>query len=247
MEAEFIIENLSVSSSDKRILQDVNLTIYKNKITALIGMSGCGKTTLLRSLNRTVADGIHMDSGRILLEGTDIFQLPLELLRKEVGLIQQRPTPFPFSIRKNMTYALQYHGVTGTGETERRIREALTDAGLYDDVKGELTKRADSLSGGQQQRLCIARALALKPKVLLLDEPCSALDIKNTLTVEETLHKLKERCTIVIVTHNLSQAKRIADYAAYMENGTIVEEAEADRLFCRPTEARTQAYLSYAQ
>jgi len=146
-----------------------------------------------------------------------------------------------------MTYALQYHGVTDTGETERRIREALTDAGLYDDVKGELTKRADSLSGGQQQRLCIARALALKPKVLLLDEPCSALDIKNTLTVEETLHKLKERCTIVIVTHNLSQAKRIADYAAYMENGTIVEEAEADRLFCRPTEARTQAYLSYAQ
>lgn len=210
-------------------------------------MSGCGKTTLLRSLNLTVADEIRMDSGRILLEGTDIFQLPLELLRKEVGLIQQRPTPFPFSIRKNMTYALQYHGVTDTGETERRIREALTDAGLYDDVKGELTKRADSLSGGQQQRLCIARALALKPKVLLLDEPCSALDIKNTLTVEETLHKLKERCTIVIVTHNLSQAKRIADYAAYMENGTIVEEAEADRLFCRPTEARTQAYLSYAQ
>ena len=247
MEAEFIIENLSVSSSDKRILQDVNLTIYKNKITALIGMSGCGKTMLLRSLNRTVADEIRMDSGRILLEGTDIFQLPLELLRKEVGLIQQRPTPFPFSIRQNMTYALQYHGVTDTGETERRIREALTDAGLYDDVKGELTKRADSLSGGQQQRLCIARALALKPKVLLLDEPCSALDIKNTLTVEETLHKLKERCTIVIVTHNLSQAKRIADYAAYMENGTIVEEAEADRLFCRPTEARTQAYLSYAQ
>lgn len=247
MEREISIQNVSVSAGKKDILQKVNLDIYKHAVTAVIGMSGCGKTTLLRTLNRMHGPALHLSSGQILLGGCNIFGMPIGDVRKQIGLIQQQPTVFPFSVRKNMTYALNYHGITAKEEQEERLEEALRQVGLYEEVKNRLSEGAAALSGGQQQRLCIARALTLRPKVLLLDEPCSALDIKNTLIVERTLKKLKENCTIVIVTHNLSQAKRIADFAVYMEGGTVVETKESGQLFTQPVDKRTREYMSYIQ
>ena len=168
-------------------------------------------------------------------------------LRKKVGLIGQQPTVFPFSLMNNMLYALNYHRKGTTSQRRETAVEALKAAGLYDEVKDVLNSPAEALSGGQQQRLCIARALALEPQVLLLDEPCSALDIKSTLRIEETLKKLKERCAVLIVTHNLPQAKRLADYVVYMEKGQIIERRTAEDLFLHPEREETKTYLSYIQ
>ena len=183
-------------------------------------------------------------SGDILLGGTNIRTLRRDELRRRVGLVFQTPTPFPMSIRKNITYAPQYYGVRDKTKLDALVRETLELAGLYDEVKDELDRSALRLSGGQQQRLCIARALTVEPEVLLLDEPCSALDVKATRTVEQLLLRLKERYTVIIVTHNLAQARRIADRTVFLYNGQVVEEGETERLFTAPQREETRDFLS---
>ena len=244
METVIDIENLSVTIRQKRILQNITAPIYKNKITALIGPSGCGKTTFLRSLNRSIEDDGARIDGRILLEKKNIFQSSRQAVRKEIGLIYQKPSPFPFSVYKNIAYALTYHGM-GAQEQKKIILENLRRVGLYDEVADRLCMDARDLSGGQQQRLCIARSLAVNPKVLLLDEPCSSLDIKNILKIEETLRQIKERYTVIIVTHNLAQARRLADYTLFMEAGEALEFGETAQVFEAPRHGRTQEYISY--
>ncbi len=239
------IEGLQVSYDGKNVLKDVSMSIRKNRITAVIGPSGCGKTTFLRSLN-----GLSWEergcrtSGDVRLGGASIRELSREDLRRQVGLVFQTPAPFPFSIYKNMTFALNYYGVRDKKRLEEIVTEKLQMAGLYDEVRDELSKSAMKLSGGQKQRLCIARALTVEPEVLLLDEPCSALDVKATAAIEEMLLKLKERYTIVIVTHNLAQARRLADDAAFFYEGRLVEFGPAKTLFENPEKAETKSFLS---
>ena len=245
MKAQIRIEGLRVGTKHKDILKDIDLIVPERAVTAIIGMSGCGKSTLLHSLNQTLGDGVQIHGGKIFLDDMDISGMDVGELRKKVGLIGQQPTVFPFSLINNMLYALNYHRKGTTLQRRETAVEALKAAGLYDEVKDMLDSPAGSLSGGQQQRLCIARALALEPQVLLLDEPCSALDIKSTLRIEETLKKLKDRCAVLIVTHNLSQAKRLADYVVYMEKGQIIERRTTEDLFSHPEREETKTYLSY--
>ena len=247
MKAQIRIEGLRVGTKHKDILKDIDLIVPERTVTAIIGMSGCGKSTLLHSLNQTLGDGVQIHGGKIFLDDRDISGMDVGELRKKVGLIGQQPTVFPFSLMNNMLYALNYHRKGTTLQRRETAAEALKAAGLYDEVKDMLDSPAGSLSGGQQQRLCIARALALDPQVLLLDEPCSALDIKSTLRIEETLKKLKDRCAVLIVTHNLSQAKRLADYVVYMEKGQIIERRKTEDLFSHPEREETKTYLSYIQ
>lgn len=246
MDTAITIKNLTVTIQGKAILQDITLPIRKHAITAVIGMSGCGKTTLLRTLNRSIEGRGVSVTGSLDLAGADVLSMPAQAVRKRIGLIFQKPMPFPFSIEKNITYALNYHGVTKKEQPDI-VTSCLQQAGLYDEVAERLQTDARLLSGGQQQRLCIARALAIQPEVLLLDEPCSALDIKNILHIEQTLRTIKEQCTVVIVTHNLSQAKRIADDVVYMEKGRIVEYNATSQLFSSPQEEATKAYLQFIQ
>ena len=241
MKAQLRIEGLRVGTKDKEILKDIDLIVPERAVTAIIGMSGCGKSTLLHSLNQTLGDGVRIHGGKIFLDDTDISDMDVGELRKKVGLIGQQPTVFPFSLMNNMLYALNYHRKGTTSQRRETAVEALKAAGLYDEVKDVLNSPAEALSGGQQQRLCIARALALEPQV------CSALDIKSTLRIEETLKKLKERCAVLIVTHNLPQAKRLADYVVYMEKGQIIERRTAEDLFLHPEREETKTYLSYIQ
>lgn len=243
METILTMQDVSASYNGKAALRQVQLSIPKQQITAILGPSGCGKSTLLRCMNGLLRDepGASVQ-GMICLDGTPIDRLPREELRRRVGLVFQTPTPFPFSIYKNMTYAPRYYGQRDRKQLERLVREKLTMAGLFDEVKDELGKNALQLSGGQQQRLCIARALTVEPELLLLDEPCSALDVKNTAVIEETLCRLKERYTIVVVTHNIAQAQRIADYAIFLDNGRIVEQGT--QLFTQPEHEETRRFLS---
>ena len=214
--------NLNVSYDGKTVLHNVSMNIRRNRIAAILGTSGCGKTTFLKTLNGPLEQerGVNV-SGRIMLEEADIHSLSMEELRKNVGLVFQTPAPFPFSIYKNLTYAPV----------------------LYEEVAGELHKSALKLSGGQKQRLCIARALTVEPKVLLLDEPCSALDVKASAKIEELLKNLKERYTIVIVPHNLAQAKRIADDVAFFQNGRLVETKDAETFWKKPECEETKEFL----
>lgn len=182
-------------------------------------------------------------SGKILLKGQDIAKMEPEELRRRVGLVFQAPSPFPFSIYKNMTYALRYYGVKDKKELDRQVKEKLQMAGLYDEVAQELDKSAHKLSGGQQQRLCIARALTVEPEILLLDEPCSALDVKSSSVIEKMLTQLKEKYTIVIVTHNIAQARRISDHVAFLFGGKLIEFAPAQQIFSQPKEEETKAFL----
>lgn len=237
--------NLFVRIGSQAILHDMNLTIYKHKITAIIGMSGCGKTTLLKTLHGSVDFRDTTVTGRMELEGDDIRTWPTSRIRQQIGLISQKPTPFPFSIWKNMTYALHYYGIRNRQDQELIVRDCLEKAGLWDEVEQQLERDARELSGGQQQRLCIARGLTVRPKVLLLDEPCSSLDIRNTLKIEEMLKTLCHLCSIVIVTHNLTQARRLADYTLFMENGRAIEFAPTEKLFETPEKKETQEYLAF--
>lgn len=237
-------EGLQVSYDGKPVLEQVSLPIYKNRITAVVGPSGCGKTTFLRSLN-----GLSWEEpscrmkGVVRLSGKDTRDFSREELRRQVGLVFQTPSPFPFSIYKNMTFALNYYGVRDKKRLEEVAIEKLMMAGLYDEVKDELHKSAQKLSGGQKQRLCIARALTVEPSVLLLDEPCSALDVKASAVIEEMLSGLKSRYTIVIVTHNIAQARRIADDVAFFSEGRLIEYGLAGQIFEHPKEAATKAFL----
>jgi len=238
------IRDFGVSYDGKAVLENVELSIRPGRITAVIGPSGCGKSTLLKAMNRMLElDRSVQTSGVIELQGQDIKILPVEQLRRRVGMVFQTPSPFPMSIYKNMTYAPLYYGVHDKRELEEIVRENLMITGLYDEVKDELNKSALKLSGGQQQRLCIARALTVRPEVLLLDEPCSALDVKSTETIEKLLLELKERYTIVIVTHNLFQARRIADDCIFMLNGRVWEQNTVEELFASPQRQETQDYL----
>lgn len=245
MEEIMTLKNIGVSYDGKAVLKDVSMGIRKNRITAVMGPSGCGKTTLLRSLNGLLWEepGAQV-TGEVLLHGKNIKDMSAEDLRRQVGLVFQTPSPFPFSIYKNMSYALKYYGVRDKNELDRIVKEKLKMAGLYEEVKEELGKSALKLSGGQKQRLCIARALTVEPEILLLDEPCSALDVRSSAVIEDMLTKLKETYTIVIVTHNIAQAKRIADDAAFVFEGRLVEHGEAENLFEHPQEEETKSFLA---
>ncbi|QEK12410.1 phosphate ABC transporter ATP-binding protein [Crassaminicella thermophila] len=238
------IKNLSVDFDNKKIIKNINMKIEEKKITAIIGPSGCGKSTFIKSLNRMIEEEknstIH---GAILLNGKNIRDMDKEQVREKIGMVFQSPTPFPLSIYENMTYAPVYYGIKDKKQLKLIVEEKLKIAGLYEEVKHDLKMKATKLSGGQQQRLCIARALTVEPEILLLDEPCSALDIKNTANIEEMLMKLSDIYTIIIVTHNLSQAKRIADYTAFMLNGEIVEYGKTEELFESPKDIRTKQYI----
>ncbi len=248
------VSNLSLSYGDNEVLRNISLDIHKGCITALIGPSGCGKTSLLSSLNRLtdLVPGCRVD-GRILLGGADIHapSLDVHALRRNVGMIFQRPNPFPLSIRRNLALPLREHGLTNKTEVADRIERALKDVGLWNEISERLDASAQALSGGQQQRLCIARALVLEPAVLLMDEPCSALDPLSSAIVENLIESLRDRYTVVIVTHNLAQARRIANYAAFFwvkdRAGTLVEFDHCKRLFEAPRDERTAAYVTGAR
>ena len=239
------VKNFSVSYDDKKILKNINMYIDRNKITAIIGPSGCGKSTFLKSLNMMITEEKGAKTfGDIFFEGKNIKDFEVELLRKNIGLVFQTPTPFPFSIYKNMTYAPIYYGIKDKNQLDNLVKEKLKLAGLYDEIKDEINKSALSLSGGQQQRLCIARELTVEPEVLLLDEPCSALDIQNTIKIEEMLKNLSKNYTIIIVTHNLAQAKRIADKTAFFFDGELVEYEDTEKIFSNPRDEKTKKYIN---
>jgi phosphate transport system ATP-binding protein len=237
------ISKLNFWYGSKQTLFDVNLGIATNKITALIGPSGCGKSTLLRTLNRmyeTVRNARL--EGEILLDGKDILSQDVTQLRRRVGMVFQRPNPFPKSIFENVAYGLRING-SKLPLTEA-VEKSLRHAALWDEVKDQLHKSAYDLSGGQQQRLCIARALAVEPEVLLLDEPCSALDPISTAKIEELLVRLKDLCTIVTVTHNMQQAARVSDFTAFLLIGELIEFSPTPQLFTMPSDPRTEAYIT---
>ena len=239
------VKNFSVSYDDKKILKNINMYIDRNKITAIIGPSGCGKSTFLKSLNMMITEEKGAKTfGDIFFEGKNIKDFEVENLRKNIGLVFQTPTPFPFSIYKNMTYAPIYYGVKDKNQLDNLVKEKLKLAGLYDEIKDEINKSALSLSGGQQQRLCIARELTVEPEVLLLDEPCSALDIQNTIKIEEMLKNLSKNYTIIIVTHNLAQAKRIADKTAFFFDGELLEYEDTEKIFSNPRDEKTKKYIN---
>lgn len=241
------LHDFGVAYDKKQILHGVNTAIRANRITAIIGPSGCGKSTMLKAMNRMLdLEKTAEISGSIHLDGKDIYGIPAEDLRRRVGMVFQTPTPFPMSIYKNMTYAPVYYGTHKKADLDTIVRENLEVTGLWEEVKDELNKSALKLSGGQQQRLCIARVLTAGPEVLLLDEPCSALDVKSTEVIEQLLLKLKERYTIVIVTHNLFQAKRIADDCIFMLNGQLWEQNTTEELFHHPKLQETKDYLQGA-
>jgi phosphate transport system ATP-binding protein len=243
------IDNVSVHYGAKEAVKGVTLPVRQGEVLALIGPSGCGKTTLLRSLNRlTELTASARLSGRILLDDVDITQIEPTLLRRRVTMVFQQPNPFPMSVFDNIAYVLREQGSRRQRKKalEPAVHSALDRAGLFEEVKDNLDHPALKLSGGQQQRLCIARALAAEPEVLLLDEPCSALDPKSTQVIEDLIVKLRDDVAVVIVTHNLQQAYRIADHVAFMYLGDLVEYNSATVLFGSPREHRTQEYVSGA-
>lgn len=239
------VENLNVFFGKKRILNDINFNIKEKQITVILGQSGCGKSTLLKSFNRIIEEEGGKIEGNIIIDGINFNNIPLQTLRTQIGLVFQNPTIFPFSIEKNLTYALKYHNNYGNKEIEKRKIELLKQTKLYDEVKDNLHMFAGKLSGGQKQRLSIARCLSVKPKILLLDEPCSALDVKNTMFIEEMLKELKYKYTIIIVTHNLAQAKRIGDNIIFMDNGEIIEIGKSEEFFNSPKEDLSKEYIQY--
>ena len=246
-DAIITLHDFGVAYENKTVLSGVNTSIRKGRITAIIGPSGCGKSTMLKAMNRMLE--LESDvtlKGSIHLNSSDIQTLSVDSLRRRVGMVFQTPTPFPMSIYKNMTYAPLYYGIKGKNALDNIVQKKLEITGLWNEVKDELGKSALKLSGGQQQRLCIARALTANPEILLLDEPWSALDVKSTQTIEELLLKLKKDYTIVIVTHNLFQARRIADDCIFLLNGQLWEQNTAEELFGNPQRQETKDYLQGA-
>ena len=238
-------DNLSIFYGDNEAVKSMSLPIYERKITAIIGPSGCGKSTFLRSLNRMndFIDGVT-HKGEILFNNENLYHDsvdPVEV-RLRIGMVFQKANPFPKSIFRNVAWGPNINGLEGSSEL--RVENALKQAALWDEVADRLDDSALNLSGGQQQRLCIARALAMEPEVILMDEPCSALDPVSTARIEDLLFELKQKFTIVIVTHNMQQAARVSDYTAFMENGVLVEFGETDQVFTRPKESRTEEYVT---
>ncbi len=240
------ISNVNLYYSNFHALKNVNLNIEKNEITAFIGPSGCGKSTLLKSINRMndLVEGCKI-SGSFLLDNEDIYgNMDVNLLRKRVGMVFQKPNPFPMSVYDNIAYGPRTHGVRSKSKLDDIVEKSLRDAAIWEETKDRLKKNALGFSGGQQQRLCIARALAVEPEVLLMDEPTSALDPISTLKIEDLATELKNRYTIVIVTHNMQQAARISDKTAFFLLGEVVEVNDTDTLFSKPIDKRTEEYIT---
>jgi len=244
---KMVSEHLDFFYGDFEALHDVNLEFYENEVTALIGPSGCGKSTYLRCLNR-MNDLIPISrvEGKILLDGDDIYAPDVDVvsLRSRIGMVFQKPNPFPKTIFDNIAYGMKVNGLRKKSEIEARVQQSLQQAALWDEVKDRLDDTALGLSGGQQQRLCIARALAVEPEVLLMDEPCSALDPIATQKIEELIHQLKELYTIIIVTHNMQQAARVSDITAFFYIGKLIEIGDTDTLFTRPKLKQTEDYIT---
>lgn len=240
-------QNLSVNLAGKMVLDNISLDIPANKVTALIGPSGCGKSSLLRSFNRMneLLDDAKTQ-GQVLLDGLNIYRTGLDLaeLRRRVGIVFQKPNPFPLSVYENVAFGLRLQGVNSARQLDELVAEALDKAALWQEVKNRLHDNALTLSGGQQQRLVIARAIAIEPEVLLLDEPASALDPISTLKIEELIYELKQHYTIVIVTHNMQQAARVSDYTAFMNLGQLVEFDATNKIFTDPNESQTEDYIT---
>lgn len=239
------VRDLCLWYGQAQALKHISMSIPEHSITALIGPSGCGKSTFLKTLNRMndLIPGVKI-TGRAEYAGQNIFEAEVSRLRREVGMVFQKPNPFPMSIYDNVAYGPRTHGVRGRQQLDGIVEESLRDAAIWEEVKDRLKKNALGLSGGQQQRLCIARALAVKPSVLLMDEPTSALDPISTLKIEELAVKLKEKYTIVIVTHNMQQALRISDRTAFFLLGELVEYGETEQVFSRPVDRRTEDYVT---
>ena len=241
------VNDLSLYYGDSQALADINLAIATKKVTAFIGPSGCGKSTLLRCFNRMndLIDDVRI-TGSIEFEGSDIYDNRVDVaeLRRSIGMVFQRPNPFPKSIYEHVAYGLRIQGERSTAVIDERVEWALKSAALWEEVKDRLKDSALGLSGGQQQRLVIARAIAIKPSVLLLDEPASALDPISTLKIEELIHQLKDDYTIAIVTHNMQQAARVSDYTAFLYLGEMVEYGQTDDIFRNPREKRTEDYIT---
>ncbi|HET9487040.1 MAG TPA: phosphate ABC transporter ATP-binding protein PstB [Chryseosolibacter sp.] len=240
-------KEVNVFYGDNHVLKDISLTIKENTVTAFIGPSGCGKSTFLRTLNR-MNDYIESfrKEGRIYINGEEIYDkgVRVEELRRKVGMVFQKPNPFPKSIYENVAYGLKIHGMTNKRAINERVEKSLKQAALWGEVKDILNKPALSLSGGQQQRLCIARTLAVKPTIILMDEPASALDPISTAKIEELIHELKEKYTIVIVTHNMQQAARVSDRTAFFYLGELVEYDKTSVIFTNPAHKQTENYIT---
>lgn len=242
------IENLDFFYGDTQALHDISLKIPEKEVTAFIGPSGCGKSTLLRCLNRMndLIDIARVTRGSVRIRDIDIYQPDVDVieLRKRVGMVFQKSNPFPKSIYDNITYGLRLQGVNNKSRLDEVVERSLRGAALWDEVKDRLHESGLGLSGGQQQRLCIARAIAVEPEIILMDEPCSALDPIATARVEELIHELKSKYTIVIVTHNMQQAARCSDHTAFFYIGRLVEYADTQTIFMNPNDAQTEAYVS---
>ncbi len=242
-----VVDKLSLFYGQSQALSDIDLSIQKEKVTAFIGPSGCGKSTLLRCFNRMndLIDDVTID-GQIIFDDLDIHDERVDVaeLRRKIGMVFQRPNPFPKSIYENVAYGLRIQGEDSKAVLDERVEWALKSAALWDEVKDRLKETALGLSGGQQQRLVIARAIAIKPSVLLLDEPASALDPISTLKIEELIQQLKDDYTIVIVTHNMQQAARVSDFTAFLYLGELVEFGDTDTIFRNPTQKQTEDYIT---
>ena len=245
--SKITVESLNLHYGENHALKNVNMEIADHAITAFIGPSGCGKSTFLRCLNRMndLVDGCRVE-GKVILDGEDIYDKRVDttLLRKKVGMVFQQPNPFPMSIYDNIAYGPRLHGIKNKKELDEIVERSLQGAAIFEEVKDRLHKSALGLSGGQQQRLCIARALAVSPEVLLMDEPTSALDPISTLKIEELMETLKKKYTVVIVTHNMQQAARVSDDTAFFLVGEVVEKNATSEIFARPQDKRTEYYIT---
>lgn len=241
------VKDLNLYYGANHALKDVSMAIHKNAITAFIGPSGCGKSTFLKTLNRMndLVENVRME-GTVLLDGQNIYEKGIDttILRKRIGMVFQQPNPFPMSIYDNIAYGPRVHGIKNRTRLDRIVEESLRDAAIFDEVKDRLKSSALGLSGGQQQRICIARALAVCPEVLLMDEPTSALDPISTSKIEELMEELKKKYTVVVVTHNMQQAVRVSDYTAFFLVGEMVEYADTKQLFAYPGDKRTEDYIT---
>lgn len=243
---KFTVENLDLYYGDFKALKNINLNIAPNEITAFIGPSGCGKSTLLKSMNRMndLVEGCKI-TGKMLLDNEDIYgDMDTNLLRKRVGMVFQKPNPFPMSIYDNIAYGPRTHGIRSRVRLDEIVEKSLRGAAIWDEVKDKLKKSALAMSGGQQQRLCIARALAVEPEVLLMDEPTSALDPISTSKIEDLAMELKKKYTIVMVTHNMQQAVRISDKTAFFLLGEVIEYDKTEKLFSMPSNKKTEDYIT---
>ncbi|MDY5578163.1 MAG: phosphate ABC transporter ATP-binding protein PstB [Lachnospiraceae bacterium] len=244
---KFTIKDMNLHYGDFHALKNINLNIKANEVTAFIGPSGCGKSTLLKSLNRMndLVEGCSI-TGDVRLDGEDIFSknMDVNILRKRVGMVFQKANPFPMSVYDNIAYGPRTHGIHNKAQLDQIVEESLRDAAIWDELKDRLKKSALGLSGGQQQRLCIARALAVKPEVLLMDEPTSALDPISTSKIEDLTLKLKDDYTIIIVTHNMQQATRVADTTAFFLLGEVIETGATEQIFSMPKNKKTEDYIT---